>query len=325
MLCYKNKKNCVKILEIHNKKNIKDVYYLRDKYINDDSSSDDEIESDIYDFPKIIKNLKKNKMINLDEKEISKLRQYLNNNKEILNDNYNIIKKTILEYNKNNIKLIDGNIFILPYNPLYNNIQRLVYFISGKSGSGKSYKCGIMANMLYKFYKKNGIDKNIYIISNKEDDKAYSLIKNKKQLIIDDSLLENPITLNDFIDDDKDGAIIIMDDYQLNNNKKIKSQLDFLKNKILEEGRDYNNYSIDLFIINHETNDSKNTKKIWNECNIILIHHNQMTYMQLKYTFDKLGIDKDVINQIKKLKTDYIMIYPMIKLIIYEKGCFLYD
>ena len=92
------------------------------------------------------------------------------------------------------------------------NTERTIIYISGPSGSGKSY----FSKLYLKEFKKKFKTSSIYIISSLMEDESLDDIPNLKRVKIDESLYEDTIDMSDFEPND----IILFDDIDVISDKK---------------------------------------------------------------------------------------------------------
>lgn len=174
--------------------------------------------------------------------------------------------------------------------------KREVIYICGKSGSGKSTACG---EYIYCFNKKFP-DADVIVISTVQDDPALEGLDILKADL--NCFKDDPITIQDL----EDNSLIVFDDIDTIKDKEIKDNVVTLMNQILETGRHRNIYCL---ITNHLINDYKKTRTIINELTKIILFPCGSSQGNIDYFLDKyLGFTKDQRQEIKKLKSRYIII-----------------
>ena len=107
--------------------------------------------------------------------------------------------------------------------------EREILFITGCSGSGKSTYSRKFIEEMRKVKK----DIPIYLFSALPDDETLDSIK-PKRIILDDSLIDDPIHIKEFAD-----TVVIFDDIDVSTNKKIREEVYKIMNQGLELGRHY--------------------------------------------------------------------------------------
>lgn len=220
-------------------------------------------------------------------------------------------KIPILSVDKDNIaksiycdlKLSNDEEFMLIPNP---ETERQILYITGRSGSGKSYYTKKYIEEYVKFYPKN----NVYIFSSLESDSSLDSLKNLKRIKISEELLNDDLTAKDFKD-----SIVIFDDTDVISNKKILKKIDEIKDSILQTGR---HFRVSAIITTHTACNGGSTKIILNECHSITIFPAGLGNRSLKYLLDSyLGLDKHQIKKIKNLNSRWVTIvksFPMVVL-----------
>jgi len=181
-------------------------------------------------------------------------------------------------------------------------LERMIWYISGMSGSGKSYFAGQLLKKYKKLYPKN----EIFIFSSVNEDKSLDSLKvNRINL---EGLLNEDLQSDDFAN-----SIVIFDDCDCITNKNIKNKVLSIQNQILEKGR-HNNVS--CIVTSHVATDGTSTKKILNESVRLVIFPANANGRTLKYLLENyLGFDKHQIKYMKDLKTRPLTIcktYPQL-------------
>jgi len=180
--------------------------------------------------------------------------------------------------------------------------ERMIWFISGMSDSGKSHYAGLLLKKYKKLYPKN----EIYIFSSVNEDKSFDSMK------VNRINLEGLLT-EDLQSDDFANSIVIFDDCDCITNKNIKNKVLSIQNQILEKGR-HNNVS--CIVTSHISTDGSSTKKILNESMRIVVFPQNANGRTLKYLLENyLGFDRHQIKYMKELKTRPLTIcktYPQL-------------
>ena len=174
-------------------------------------------------------------------------------------------------------------------------------YISGGSGSGKSYMCNQIMLEYHKTNKKN----NIYLISRLED-KSDVLQKNKFIQKLDcKTFVDEPITYEEFGTD----AMIIFDDFESyeQTNKPIFNAIIGLLNELLTLGR-HQRFSV--IICSHLTSNYKATRLIMIEATMFIMYPKSSSENALKHVLSNYGgLDKDTITTIKNSNSRYVCLY----------------
>lgn len=197
------------------------------------------------------------------------------------------------------------------------NIRDIIY-VTGKSGSGKSYFAGKYAKEYKKLFPRRKI---IYISPQRlEDDdpllhvnpfiascSGESAIENwvnpetKFTIPEDDSFADGKPTESEF-----DNSLIIIDDLEGITNRAVKRGIDQFISSILHTGR---HRSISVLFLNHIAANNKDTKAILNETHYITIFANSTRGDKIDYLLKTYcGLDREQIKYIKSLKSRWITI-----------------
>lgn len=196
--------------------------------------------------------------------------------------------------------------------PNFNETQRI--FISGPTGSGKSYYIRLWLKQYIKVYPK----RKIYLFSDMLEDKALDDFKNLKRFKIDDDLLKKkPIRPEVF-----KNSIVIFDDIDSIQNSKLYNRIVSLQNAILKTGRKLGTTCI---VTSHLMNNGVKTKEIYNECSIIVFPTRGSNFYALNYALKRyLGMDTKQVKHISRLPTRMCTVYKNYpQYVMYEKGIYL--
>jgi hypothetical protein len=147
--------------------------------------------------------------------------------------------------------------------------QRMVFYISGQAGSGKSYYANKLVDKYHSMYPKN----KIYLFSFLTEDVSITN-KHIKRVNLE-SFLTTSLTLNDL-----KNSLIVYDDVDTIKNKALKMKLFNLQDAICQVGR---HESISFIYISHLSCNGLDTKMILSECNSITIFPSTMGNRALRY------------------------------------------
>jgi energy-coupling factor transporter ATP-binding protein EcfA2 len=190
--------------------------------------------------------------------------------------------------------------------------ERQILYVTGASGSGKSYFTKAFTDQYKKIYPK----REVYLFSSISDDSSIDKVKNLKRIKLTQEFLQDEITVQDFKD-----SLVIFDDTDVILDKKMKLKITGILNSILETGRHFN---VSCIYTSHVACDGRETKRILNEAHSITIFPHGLGGRSLKYLLDSyLGLDKEQIKRIKKLQSRWVSIlktFPMV--ILSEKEAF---
>jgi hypothetical protein len=197
--------------------------------------------------------------------------------------------------NYNEIKLKSGEKFQQIPNP---NTERQILYITGRSGSGKSYYTLHYCMEYKKMYPK----RNIYLFSALESDSTLDKLKGLQRFKLSDEFCDDDIQAEDFKD-----SMVIFDDTDVISSKLIKNKVNQIMNQILQVGRHHNTSCI---ITTHTACNGGATKIILSEAHSITIFPNGLGGKSMKYLLDSyFGLDKKQIKKIKSLKSRWVTIF----------------
>jgi hypothetical protein len=192
--------------------------------------------------------------------------------------------------------------------------ERSILYITGQSGSGKSYYTTEYVNNYKKTFPKN----DVILVSAVKDISTIDKIKKLKKVdITKPEFLSTEVPLEELKD-----SCIIFDDVDSIGNKQIKKKVWELMSNVLTMGRHFN---ITAIITYHVATAGAETKLILNETQSITFFPSASGGRTLKYLLDSyLGLDKKQIEKIKSLDTRWVTIcksFP--KVVLYENGSYI--
>lgn len=189
----------------------------------------------------------------------------------------------------------------LPKESLFEQIprsdfEREVYYITGKSGSGKSF----YTTKLLKQIRKKHKDYPIIVFSPLEDD--YNGIDNVNRVELNESLITDPINIKEL-----ENSICIFDDIEAITDKKIRNSVWSTLDATLKTGRHYNIYTV---FISHESCAGKQTKPILTESHSITAFPRHGYDRGVGYLFKEYwGMSTNEINFIKSRNSRWVTFY----------------
>jgi hypothetical protein len=191
--------------------------------------------------------------------------------------------------------------------------ERQILYITGASGSGKSYYTKKYCKEYSRIFPKNPI----YLFSSIIEDSSIDEIKGLQRVKLSPELFDDELTSEDFKD-----SLVIFDDTDCLTEKKMKLKVTGILNSILETGRHTNTYCI---YTSHLPCAGNDTKRILNEAHAITFFPHSLGGRSLKYLLEGyLGLDKAQIKKIKGLKSRWATVlktYPQI--VVSEKEAYL--
>jgi len=214
--------------------------------------------------------------------------------------------KKVAQHSFNEYTLTGEDKFQPVPNPL---TERQILYITGSSGSGKSFFCKMYCDEFKKLYPK----RDVYLFSSINDDSSIDKVKGLKRIKLSDDFLKDELKAEDFAN-----SLVIFDDVDCLTDKKMKLKVQAVLNSILETGRHYNVYCL---YTSHLPCAGNDTKRILNEAHSITFFPHSLGGRSLKYLLESyLGLDKAQIKKIKGLSSRWVSVmktYPQV--VISEK------
>ena len=187
--------------------------------------------------------------------------------------------------------------------------ERSILYVTGASGSGKSY----FTNSYVKEYKKMYPKRPVYLFSSLTEDKTLDSNKSIKRIKLNDTFINTAFS-----------TLCIFDDCDCIVNKTLKKKVFTILDVLLQTGR---HSSTDIVFTSHLCCDKNNTKVILAEATSITAFPRTLGTRSLKYlTESYFGMTKEDIQKIKRLKTRPVTIirsYP--PLVLYDSGAYLFN
>lgn len=189
--------------------------------------------------------------------------------------------------------------------------QYNVLYVSGMSGSGKSFYTMQWANRYHELHKKNPI----YIFSHKPEDKeSLDKIKKYKRVKFSDEFLKTEFSISDFAN-----SLLIFDDIDSIPDPIVLRKLYALLDMCLTLGR---SYKVSTVYTTHTPTNGAKTKLILAENHSCTLFFHKMGLRPLKYICENYyGLDNKQIQYLRKLPSRWVTIFrstPMIAL--HENG-----
>jgi chromosomal replication initiation ATPase DnaA len=183
--------------------------------------------------------------------------------------------------------------------------ERDILYITGRSGSGKSYYCMQWANEYHKMYPKNPI----YLFSALSEDKgSIDKVKGLKRVKLTNEFLNADIELEDLAN-----SLLIFDDIDVLDNKPMLQKLYSILNSVLQTGR---HKRISCIYTTHTPTNGQQTKIILCESHSVTLFVHGMGGRSLNYLLESYyGLDKEQIKKIKGIESRWCTItrtYPSV-------------
>jgi hypothetical protein len=178
--------------------------------------------------------------------------------------------------------------------------ERDVGYITGRSGSGKSYYAADFIKQYIKLHPKN----SVYLISSLTEDKCLDQIKAIKRVKINtpEFLAADFSSISDF-----KNRLFLFDDIDCMTNKKVLKKVYDIMDLILQTGRKYN---VSMIHTSHSACDGAYTKLILNEAHSTTFFINGMSNVSMKYLCNSyLGLTMKQIEALKNKKTRWVTVF----------------
>lgn len=190
----------------------------------------------------------------------------------------------------------DNGILDPLHTPQINDMPNRVN-ICGASLCGKSY----ITAQLARDYMKNNKNNRVALFSAVENDSNFDDVPNLYKVNCDDSILDNPISLEELKD-----TLCIFDDINSFPNKDITDELNYLRDIIMNTGRHEN---IDVISTNQVLLDGKKTKaSLLNAFQIIGFCHSGGRYQMKEFLKRYMSLDNSLIDKIINLPSRWVII-----------------
>ncbi len=174
----------------------------------------------------------------------------------------------------------------IEYEPTGEEMIEICY-IYGPNGSGKTY----YAANYTKEWKKTFTDWPIFLFSRRDSDRVLDEIPDLKRIAIDQTLVQQPLTMTDFA-----CSLVIFDDIDTITDASICRAVQKLRDDIMETGRQKMIYVINT---SHLGMNWKPTRTVLNEANSYTIFPRKGNYEQnFKILQNKVGLKSDVVRAI---------------------------
>jgi hypothetical protein len=288
-----------------------DVYNKEILYVDDNLDHKDKALKKTIDDDEISFLLKKRNKTRRAQ-EIYKIKNAINKNIDLEDDELNKIKNKLLENNNQvigkEIKIDNGFLQVIPPNETN---KRQILYVCGASGSGKSY----FSAKYCKAYKQLYPDRNIYIFSKLDDD---AVLDELDPIRIDiDTIADENIELENYRN-----SLIIFDDTDTISDKAQRKAINQIKADVLELGRHFN---ISAIITSHLITNYRESRTILNETHILVVYPKSGSSYQINYALKNYcGFGKEDLQKIFKIESRWVAVfknYPMC--VVYEKGAYI--
>lgn len=193
------------------------------------------------------------------------------------------------------------------------NKDRDILYITGSSGSGKSY----YTLQYLKEYRKKYPRNDIYLFSSLKEDETLDKFKGLKRIDINNpEFIEEDFQITDFQD-----CMLVFDDVDCLTNKLIKEKVTEIMDMTLQTGR---HTRTSMIYTSHVPANGAQTRLILNEAHTIIFFPRGLGNGALDYLLKKhIGMSQKQIYEIKKLRSRavaYVKTFP--SMILYQQGAY---
>ena len=236
---------------------------------------------------------------------------------------YNTKKKDKLLYYKATQNLTPKKEFFLTGNekllPLMNRQEGGFpnrVFIAGGTLQGKSYIASKLAGDYHKLFPNN----KIILFSWVADDENYRHLAKLKmfhKMRIDESILDNPISLDELHD-----SVCIFDDIEHFPDKEIRNELERLRDSCVNAGRHAN---IDVIVCRQNLLEGPKTKTCLNSSfQVVGFPHSSSRYQLGEFLKRHMHMSNAIIQKILNVPSRWVLINRNTpSYVLYERGCFI--
>lgn len=226
-----------------------------------------------------------------------------------------LVSSDNLDELKQEVKLEDDDERLQPLMVLHDGCPNRIYIV-GQSYCGKTFQAAKMAQDWVNIFPKSKV---AYISFNEDDDKSCNdkNIENFVKLKIDESILEDPIGLDELHD-----KLVIFDDVEGFSNPKIVKALELLSKQCINQGR---HRLVGSIICRQKLMDGHKSSFVLNGIHQIMGFPHSGSRHQLRKYLDKyLNLPNKKIEKILNVPSRWILINvcnPMF--LIHERGAFI--
>lgn len=206
------------------------------------------------------------------------------------------IQKKLHDLSLKTIKIFDsGAIVPTPYINISSSEKARHQLIAGPTGSGKSYAIGRYLSIVANKHKK------IFLFSDVDYDDVLDKY-NITRIELNDDIIASPIEPHEL-----KNSIVIFDDIDSISNKKLKLNIETLRDSLLKRGR---HEGIEVICTSHLLTDYKSTRVVLSEVSMVTIFTKSGSTNSIHYLLGKyIGLSKEQIARIYDLPSRSVTIF----------------
>ena len=299
------KEGYIPVAKIVSQDNLNGEILFLDPNIQSNDADEFNYDKQAVDYKKYMKNMTAKDM----NKKSEVVSKYLQKKKEPEDPEIKSIYKSIMKDGSKDIILKNGHFVPIP-DP---NRERVNMFITGPSGSGKSYFASSVLQQWTKLHPKG----EIFLFSQLFDDPILDKLKNLHRVDVN-TLLEEPIDVYDI----PEGSFVVFDDVDSIPNKKILEQVEQLENSIHQVGR---KLEINIIRTSHLSADGRRTRMVLSECQYIVVYPSSGSWHQIQYVLKTyVGLSNVDLAKIKGLRSRWVCVSKTApQYVLSEHECYL--
>lgn len=190
-------------------------------------------------------------------------------------------------------------------------------YVTGPSGSGKSTWIARYCEMWLYFFPKH----DIFLFSRKSEDPTLDKIQELKRIVIDESFLEKPMEVEEIRDPKGRAVMVIFDDVDALQDKKLLKSVKSIQTQLLEIGR---SSGIWMCNVSHQIMAYKATRDLINNSDFVVFFPSNSKYHINRFLKEYQGFNKQQIDRIFKLKSRWVCLKRNDPgYVVYEHGAYL--
>ena len=176
------------------------------------------------------------------------------------------------------------------------NKERDIIYITGQSGSGKSYFTAQYCIQYRRVYPKN----KIYLISSLQEDETLEKLNEIEKNYINRIEITPNLIIDGIEASDFKNSLVIFDDFEVLKDKKLKDYVCSIRDEILETGRHHYTSMICTY---HLPTNSHDTRRIINEAHAVVYFPHVSNFKIKNLLENYLGMHKDFLKWTKNKKS----------------------